>query len=167
MKEEEKGLSTIVKVVTRWIVGFILLFGIYIVIFGHLTPGGGFPGGVIIAGVFVLLTLSFGREVPLRKLNSTLASELDSFGALVFLLVGILGLYLATYFAQNFITTFPQQYFRPFSAGVIPICNLAIGLKVGASIFMVFIILAVTRVISVGEGRMKMLRKRTGRRRRK
>ena len=155
---DKDGLSLIVKVVTQWIAGFTLLFGLYVVIFGHLTPGGGFPGGVVIAGVFVLLTLAFGREIPLKKLNSTLASELDSTGAIIFLGIALLGFYLGNYFAQNFIPKLPQSFFKPFSAGVIPWCNIAIGLKVGASIFMVFIILSVTRVVS---GKMK--RKPTGR----
>ncbi len=161
---EDKGLSPIVKMVTRWIAGFVLLFGIYIVIFGHLTPGGGFPGGVIIAGVFILLTLSFGRELPLKKMNTTLASEMDSTGALIFLGIALLGMYLGIYFADNFLTTQPHQYFKPFSAGVIPLCNIAIGIKVGASLFMVFIILAVTRVITLDKKTRKMIRKRTGRR---
>jgi len=162
---KKEGLSPIVKVVTRWIVGFVLLFGIYLVVFGHLTPGGGFPGGVVIAGTFVLLTLAFGKETPLRKLNSALASELDSAGAIIFLGIAILGLYLGRFFAQNFVSKLPESYFKPFSAGVIPWCNLAIGLKVGASIFMVFIILSVTRVIGLSSGKKKMTRKPTGRRR--
>jgi len=161
---EKEGLSIIVKVVTRWIVGFVLLFGLYIVIFGHLTPGGGFPGGVVIAGTFVLLTLAFGKDTPLRKLNSTLASELDSTGAIIFLGIALLGLYFGSFFAENFLTKLPSSYFKLFSAGVIPWANLAIGLKVGASIFMVFIILSVTRVVGLPSGEKKMTRKPTGRR---
>ena len=45
-KEHGDGMSVIVKTVTRLTVGLIFLYGIYIVLHGHLTPGGGFAGGV-------------------------------------------------------------------------------------------------------------------------
>ena len=41
-----KGMTVIVKTVTRWVKVFIFLYGIYIIITGHLSPGGGFAGGV-------------------------------------------------------------------------------------------------------------------------
>ena len=44
-----KGMTVIVKTITGLISGLILLFGIYIVAHGHLTPGGGFAGGIIIS----------------------------------------------------------------------------------------------------------------------
>ena len=43
--ERKPGMSMIVRTVTRWLKGPILLFGIYIVLYGHITPGGGFGGG--------------------------------------------------------------------------------------------------------------------------
>ena len=50
-----KGMSLIVKNITNVAIGFIFIYGIYIVLHGHLTPGGGFAGGVIIAGIIVTL----------------------------------------------------------------------------------------------------------------
>ena len=40
-----KGMTIIVKTITSWVKMLIFLFGIYIILFGHLTPGGGFAGG--------------------------------------------------------------------------------------------------------------------------
>jgi len=57
-----KGMTVIVKTVSSWVKVLIFLFGIYIVLFGHLTPGGGFAGGVILACSYVLLLLAYGRE---------------------------------------------------------------------------------------------------------
>ena len=57
------GMSMIVRTVTRWLKGPILLFGIYIVLYGHITPGGGFGGGVIIACAFILVMLALGGRV--------------------------------------------------------------------------------------------------------
>jgi len=153
---QEKGLSVVVKTATRWMKGFIFLYGVYIVCFGHLTPGGGFPGGVIIAATFVLITLAFGREYALGKLGKLLASELDSLGALLFLFLAAGGLYAGGRFFTNFIEkAHPTGTFHLFSAGIIPLCNISIGIKVGSSLFMVFIILAVVRVVVVnGKGKL-------------
>ena len=65
-KEHDAGMSLIVKVITRLTVGLILLYGIYIVLHGHISPGGGFAGGVIIALSFVNLMLAYGKDVALK-----------------------------------------------------------------------------------------------------
>lgn len=63
-------MSLIVKTVTRLTVYFILLYGIYITISGHVSPGGGFAGGVIIALAFIQVMLAFGKEVALKRLRT-------------------------------------------------------------------------------------------------
>ncbi|MCD5391075.1 hypothetical protein LR007_04340 [candidate division NPL-UPA2 bacterium] len=65
----------------------------------------------------------------------------------------------------KFFTNFIQKHhpgldFHLFSAGSIPICNIAIGLKVGTSLFMVFIILSVLRVVVRGEKREMIQKKK-------
>ena len=57
-----EGMSIIVKKVTQLVAGLIFTYGIYIILHGHLTPGGGFAGGAIIAGAFILLILAFGSS---------------------------------------------------------------------------------------------------------
>ena len=47
MHKKEKGMTIIVKGVTRLTLGFILLYGIYIAMTGHESPGGGFAGGLV------------------------------------------------------------------------------------------------------------------------
>ncbi len=156
-REKKTGMSLIVQTVTRWLKGFIFMFGIYLAFYGHLTPGGGFSGGVVIATTFVLLTLAFGRERSLSKLGKVLASVLDCSGALLFLLIATLGILFGGAFFVNFLEKwFPSVNFRLFSAGTIPLSNISIAIKVGASLFMVFIILAVRRVVEVG-GRRKLI----------
>ena len=55
-----EGMSLIVKNTARLVAGFIAVFGIYIALTGHLSPGGGFAGGVILAAAAVLVILAFG-----------------------------------------------------------------------------------------------------------
>ena len=71
------GMSPIVKTVTRWVKVFIFLYGVYIIITGHVAPGGGFAGGVIIACSYMLLTLAYGREFAFSRLDTRLAGHLD------------------------------------------------------------------------------------------
>jgi len=134
--KKEVGMTVIVKTITRLTVGLILLYGIYIVLHGHLSPGGGFAGGVIIALSFIHLMLAFGREVALKKLSQASASILESLGAIMFLGIAILG-FIGGYFFLNFFLH-KGKPFALFSAGIIPLCNIAICLKVGAGLFAIF-----------------------------
>ncbi|MFH0935663.1 MAG: MnhB domain-containing protein [Candidatus Omnitrophota bacterium] len=134
------GMSLIVKTVTRLTVGLILLFGIYIVLHGHLSPGGGFAGGVIIALSFVHLMLAFGKGVALKKISKGLASNLESIGALMFLSIALFGFLGGSFFLNILNKGTP---FKLFSAGTIPLSNLAISLKVGVGLFAIFLALVV------------------------
>ncbi|MCM8799451.1 MAG: hypothetical protein NC900_01790, partial [Candidatus Omnitrophica bacterium] len=118
MKDKQKGMTLIVKTITRLTVGLILLYGIYIVLHGHLSPGGGFAGGVIIALSFIHLMLAFGGEVALKKLDELRAGILESLGAIMFLGIAILG-FLGGYFFFNFFLN-KGKPFNLFSAGIIP-----------------------------------------------
>jgi len=140
----DAGMSIIVKTITRLTVGLILLFGIYIVLHGHLSPGGGFAGGVIIALSFVHIMLAFGKDAALYKLPSSIISNLESIGALIFLSIALLGL-----LSGNFFVNFLQKGkpFELFSAGTIPLSNIAISLKVGVGLFAIFLALVVLEEI--------------------
>jgi len=56
------GMTFIVKIVLSLIMGFMFVLGVSLILYGHLTPGGGFPGGVVLAISFVALVIVFGRE---------------------------------------------------------------------------------------------------------
>lgn len=131
-------MTLIVKTITRLTVGLILLYGIYILLHGHVSPGGGFAGGIIIALSFIHIMLAFGKEMAFSKLSKTQASVFESLGALMFITIAILG-FTGGYFFLNFVNK--GEPFRLFSAGIIPLCNIAISLKVGAGLFSIFVIL--------------------------
>ena len=97
-KEHDAGMSLIVKVITRFTVGLILLYGIYIVLHGHISPGGGFAGGVIIALSFVNLMLAYGKDVALKKLPRKTISFFESTGALLFLSIALIGFFGGYFF---------------------------------------------------------------------
>jgi len=144
-REHDKGMSVIVKTITRLTVGLILLYGIYIVTHGHVSPGGGFPGGVIIALSFIHLMLAYGKDVALKKLSKNVAPFLENLGAILFLIIAICG-FIGGYFFLNFIHK--GEPFKLFSSGTIILSNLAIGLKVGVGLFAIFAVLVLLHVIN-------------------
>jgi len=136
------GMTIIVKTITDFVVGFIVLFGAYIVLYGHITPGGGFAGGVIMACAFILVMLAQGRDVAFQRLGEKTASVLDCIGALAFLGIAWLGLWGGYFFMNVLMKGTP---FRLLSSGTILANNIAIGLKVASSLFLVFSALAMFR----------------------
>ena len=126
-----KGMTIIVKTISSWVKVLIVLFGIYIILFGHLTPGGGFAGGVFLASSYVLLMLAFGREFVEKDLPLALDSKLDCLGALLFAMIAVFGLFLLDkVFFVNFLYQeyLPGKEFDLVSGGTIPLSNIAIGL---------------------------------------
>jgi len=138
-----KGMTLIVKTITRLTVGLILLYGIYIVLHGHVSPGGGFAGGVIIALSFIHIMLAFGKEAAFSRFSKPVAAFFESSGAIAFLAIAMLG-YTGGYFFLNFFTD-KGVPFRLFSAGIIPLCNVAISMKVGAGLFTIFVVLVLLK----------------------
>ena len=142
-----RGMTLIVKCITQLMAPSILLFGIYIVLHGHLTPGGGFAGGVLIAGCFTLIVLAYGSEELESKLREWRATYSESIGLFIFWFVTILGLIQGTYFFYNLIARAnPGQPYHLFSAGIIPMCNIAIGFEVAAALFAIFLTLVIVKV---------------------
>jgi multicomponent Na+:H+ antiporter subunit B len=148
MNESTPGMSIIVKTVTRLTVWLILLYGIYIILHGHISPGGGFAGGVIIALSFMHLMLAYGKEMVLQTVSQRRAEIWESTGACLFLLIALLGL-TAGPLLTNFLPA--GTPFHLFSAGTIPLSNMAISLKVWAGLFAIFIAVVLLR-IDAGDG---------------
>lgn len=140
-----KGMSLIVRSITTVIIGFIFIYGIYIILHGHLTPGGGFAGGVIVAGALILRILAFGSEPADEKKSENRASMFESIGALLFIGIAVAGLVFAGTFFLNFVPK--GTPLNLLSAGIIPYCNIAIGIKVGAGLFSIFLALAAVKYV--------------------
>ena len=112
---------------TRLLVPLIVLFGAYVFINGHLTPGGGFQGGAILASAVLLLLL----VDPSRSFGHQIISRVESIFGLFFVIIGVLGLFLAGGFLDNRILPL-GEFGSILSAGAIPLIYVFIGLKVGA-----------------------------------
>ncbi len=119
---KEKGMGIIVKTVTKLTLGFILLYGIYIALSGHISPGGGFAVGVIIALSFIHTMLAFGKEVALKRLRPAALRLIIGTSALIFMAVVMIR---------------PESHLIKDEI-VIPLCEAAI---VGGGLFSIFVAL--------------------------
>lgn len=132
-KRAKNSLRTnLVEVVASKLGPIILLFGLYVMLYGHISPGGGFQGGVIVASAIVFLAL--GTEVKTKLTNSTVLLKIESFSFISLILV------------TTYVVFFPNGFFCNIytdntfiSASIIIILNILIGLKVGTSLASVII----------------------------
>lgn len=137
-----KGLTPIVKKVAQLMSGIIFMYGIYIVIHGHLTPGGAFAGGIILAGSFILLILAFGSEVIKLRKEETGSSVTESLAILITIILATAGFFAGSMvFFNNYL---PKGTVGELvSAGAIPLYNIFIGIEVAAAIVTIFLALVI------------------------
>ena len=135
-------MTLIVKTITRLVLGFIVVFSVSTVLYGHITPGGGFAGGVMLACAFILLVLSFGGNAALDIITEKGLTEWDSVGSFGFLDIALLGFFGGIFFLDIIPKGTPL---RLISGGTIMWSNIAIGIKVSAGLFAAFMALAVFR----------------------
>jgi multisubunit Na+/H+ antiporter MnhB subunit len=137
-----KGMTLIVKKTTQLIAGMIFMYGIYVIIHGHLTPGGGFAGGVIIAGSLILVTLAYGSDFMKLMKEESGTAVVESLATLMVIMIAVAGLLFGTkVFFNNFL---PKGIVGQLvSAGVLPLYNICVGTEVAASIFIIFLSLII------------------------
>ncbi len=129
----------IVRITSRLVAPFIQVYGIYVILHGHLSPGGGFSGGAIFGASLVLVALSFNLEVGAKQISHATASVLESGGALGFIVTGLVGVAVGANFLANQAAGFPLgETGEFFSAGAIFIITAFLGVKVASTIVSLF-----------------------------
>jgi multicomponent Na+:H+ antiporter subunit B len=106
----------------------LLVVGLYIILHGHLTPGGGFQGGVVLAAAFFIPLLAR----PGTTLDHHTISLIEGLAGASFIFIGL----LAMFGGKAFLTPLlgKGELGTLFSAGTLPLLYLAVGLKVGAEL---------------------------------
>jgi multicomponent Na+:H+ antiporter subunit B len=126
---EKRDASEILLTGVQFLSPVILMFGVYIFINGHLSPGGGFQGGAVITTMVLLLFLSDSSY----KINHKIFGIIESFSGASYVLIGLLGIFLAGGFLDNRILPL-GEFGKILSAGAIPVIYSLIGLKVGTEL---------------------------------
>jgi multicomponent Na+:H+ antiporter subunit B len=122
------GASAALRALSLILIPTLIALGVYIVVHGHITPGGGFQGGLILAAGPLAVFLA-GRYIRMRALApETLEEIADAAGAAGYALVGLGGLVFAGIFFKNFLPFGIPGHL--LSAGQIPVASAAVGLEV-------------------------------------
>jgi len=106
----------------------ILVLGAYVFIHGHLTPGGGFQGGAIIATGFLLMMMAYKDY----KVSHNVLMWVESIAGITFAGIGVWGLVIGKTFLENFLAI--GNLNDLLSGGIIPIIYVAVGFKVAAEL---------------------------------
>ena len=132
--------SMILKLVSLPISMILICLGIMTILGGHITPGGGFQGGAMIASGVILSILVYGLGNSPLEFSHTYIEVLESVGALGFIIFGLVGLFVGGFFLYNvgtdILNIVPSAIQTAFhypdvtNAGIITYLNIFVGLKV-------------------------------------
>ena len=147
------GMSRIVKTITSITFPLILIYGLYIIAHGHLTPGGGFQGGAVVASGCAMILVAYGSVWTIDRIKEKHLSALESLGAIGFIGLAFLGLIFGiNVFFNNFLVgekglniifnSVAEGASNINTAGVLPLMNFAVGLKVIAGLFVIVFVMA-------------------------
>ena len=92
----ERHDSPVVTSFVRVLVPISQLFGLYVLVHGHESPGGGFQAGVILAASYIVLALGLGREALDRRVSEPWCLALGALGVLIYALTGVVGVVRGT-----------------------------------------------------------------------
>ncbi|TCL74584.1 hydrogen gas-evolving membrane-bound hydrogenase subunit E [Rhizobium sp. BK251] len=129
MGDEGQGPSELVRNGAEVVLPLIFLFGIYVIMNGHLSAGGGFQGGAVVASGVMLLMLAY----PTGPIHHGFLTITETLAGVFYVSIGILGMVFAGGFLDSHIL--PRGNFGTlFSAGAIPLISTLLGIKVGAEL---------------------------------
>ncbi len=125
----------VLRVVSKMVIPYIMVFGFYVITHGEPGPGGGFQGGVILASAFVLYCLIFGVEAGAKVIPQRVLHFLVAVGLLVYAGVGLLGVFGGTaYLDYSVLSADPQA---AESLGMTLVEN-GVGITVAAVMITIF-----------------------------
>ncbi|HKC29254.1 MAG TPA: MnhB domain-containing protein [Jatrophihabitans sp.] len=129
--ERAAAMTVVVRVVARAAAPILIVAGIYQAAWGY-TPGGGFPAGVVLSGVVILLYAGLGHRAVRRVVRPSLLEPIEMFGAALLIAVGLVGLIRKHSFLDNWLPLAPQQTIR--SGGTLQLNSLAELIEVATGI---------------------------------
>ena len=128
------GASDGQKLASLILIPLLVAFGFYVVFHGHLTPGGGFQGGVVLAAGPIAILLA-GRYLSMKAVApKALVESSDAIGAASYAMIGLGGLIFTGVYLKN-----PLPLGSPghlLSAGMMPLNSIAVGLEVAGAFLM-------------------------------
>jgi multicomponent Na+:H+ antiporter subunit B len=121
--------TIVIQTIARKLVPFIQLFGLYIIVHGPVSPGGGFQGGIIVGASMILLALSYDLSTAEARASHKIRIAMDSAGSLLFAGIGLVTLLAGGVFMEFGIIPLPMA-----PAEVRGIMILLVGVAIGIHI---------------------------------
>jgi len=138
-RRSSSGLSFIVRRSMAFIIPLIMLYASSIILMGHLSPGGGFQGGTVLATASICFCVVYGSSFEAARIHPWIKETIESTGCLFFAGLGFIGLCTGAGFLANGAAGFPLGLQGTFlSGGAISLLNVAVGMKVGAGLSTLF-----------------------------
>ena len=144
----KKRRDSILISCTNLVLPILLTLGLYIITHGHLSPGGGFQGGVLIAGAIAIIYIGYGFKGVNKGIAANTFKIAEDIGALGFIILAFIGLVGSGVFFGNILKKGNPGDL--FSSGSIFLMNFAVGFKVFAGISFLILIM-ITNLKSKGE----------------
>lgn len=108
---------------------FALMYVFYIILHGHLSPGGGFQGGVLMVAVVVLLYMGYGYKGAAGSINKHFMHKAEGLASIAYVAFAMLGVAYAGNFCYNALSQ-SGNIGDLWSTGTIFLMNAAVGAKV-------------------------------------
>jgi multicomponent Na+:H+ antiporter subunit B len=125
------GASEALRALALGLIPGLVALGVYIAVHGHLTPGGGFQAGIVLAAGPLVVFLA-GRYLRMKFIApQTLVEVGEAVGAMGYGLIGFAGLIFAGAFFENFLPLGLSGHL--LSAGQIPLASIAVGIEVAGA----------------------------------
>ena len=128
----------VIRTITRVLVPFIQLFGLYIIVHGPVSPGGGFQGGVVVGSSMILVALAYGLDKAETMANHSNRIIMDCVGSLVYAGIGLIGIAAGGMFLQYGIIPLPFPPAR-INSLMIFLIGSAIGVHIMALVLSLFL----------------------------
>ena len=145
-------MTKIVRTTADLFFPFCLVFGLYVVVHGHLTPGGGFQGGAVMATGTALLLVARAYDDITGRIRKTALKVCEATGLMMFLLAGLSGLFQGLPFMANWMAATGKLFGTPVpfgpnpgdlnTAGLLPLLNVGVGIEVlgGLTIILLYML---------------------------
>ena len=129
MNEKPVVKNVIAKCGCDKILPLAVVYILYIILHGHLSPGGGFQGGVLIVAIVALVCLGHGYQTTIETFSYHIMHTTEGFASIFYVALGLLGVAMGAHFAQNVLYTH-GAIGDLYSAGTIFWMNVTVGVKV-------------------------------------
>jgi len=129
----------VLKRVAALLLPFIQMYGLYVVLHGHVSPGGSFAGGIVVGLAFIAFATIYGLEKGRAKLPEKVTTLVESYGTLWYGIMGMVGIFKGVPFLANKLAGVNVGVPGALSSGgLISLIGLGVGIRVASTMITLF-----------------------------